>query len=87
MHAEYNDVPAWRYVDAPNFFGAANKDTTYEVASRRVGTTTELEEVLGDERFANGRGLKLIDVVLAPDDVPEVAKPGLRRASQSLGAL
>jgi len=33
MDAEYNDVPAWRYVDAPDFFGAHSQNAGYLVTN------------------------------------------------------
>ncbi|KAF2484941.1 thiamine diphosphate-binding protein [Neohortaea acidophila] len=84
MHAEYNDVPAWRYTDAPRFFGVKEDDPTYPTLGRRVQTWGELQEVLHDDRVGDGKGLKIIDIVLDPEDVPEKAKPGLARASNAL---
>lgn len=84
MSAEYNDVPAWRYTEAPNFFGAAQGDPKYPIDTIRVETWGELEDVLDSNRFSLRKGLKIIDVVMSPDDMPEKAKEGLRRASAAL---
>lgn len=86
MTAEYNDVPAWRYTEAPSFFGAVGRNAKYPIASKRVETWGELEDVLEHSRFTHGTGLKIVDVVMAPDDVPEKAKQGLRRGSEALKA-
>lgn len=86
MTAEYNDVPAWRYVDAARFFGGLEDDPSYPLSARTVRTYLELEEVLNDASFADGRGLKIVDIVLAPEDVPSVARTALRRAGEALRA-
>ncbi|KAK5166849.1 uncharacterized protein LTR77_007578 [Saxophila tyrrhenica] len=84
MQAEYNDVPAWRYVDAASFFGAKSNDPSYPVFTKRLETWGELLEVFADEKANDGKGLKIFDVVMDPQDVPEAAKAGLRRASEAL---
>ena len=84
MKAEYNDVPSWRYVEAARFFGADPDDPRYPVYTKRVETWGQLMEVMHDERAGDGRGLKIIDVAMDAEDVPEAAKPGLKRASDAL---
>ena len=84
MEAEYNDVPNWRYIEAARFFGAKDEDPNYPTLGRRVETWDQLQQVLGDEHVINGKGLKIVDVVLDPQDVPEKSKPGLQRASEAL---
>jgi pyruvate decarboxylase len=86
LEADYNDVPTWRYVDAARFFGA-EKQEGYSTMSRRVENWGELEEVLADSTFADGRGLKIIDVVMDPGDVPESSRAGLKRASQAIKTI
>ncbi|KAJ7343564.1 thiamine diphosphate-binding protein [Mycena albidolilacea] len=87
LDAAYNDVPAWRYMDAARFFGAKENSETYPVLSRKVQTWGELEEVLADERVGDGRGLKMIDVVMGPEDVPEASRAGLKTAGDALRAM
>jgi pyruvate decarboxylase len=84
MDADYNDVPPWRYTAAASFFGANLDDSGYPIYSKRVETWGELLEVLEDEKAADGKGLKIIDVVVDPKDVPEASKPGLLRAAEAL---
>lgn len=84
MEAEYNDVPSWRYTEAARFFGADENDPAYPTLGRRVETWGQLQEVLADEKMNDGKGLKIIDVVMDPQDVPEKSKPGLLRASEAL---
>jgi pyruvate decarboxylase len=88
--AEYNDVPDWRYVDAAMFFGAGrrkNKNARYSMWARKVETWGQLEEVLENEKLANGKGLKIVDIVMDPLDVPSSSRAGLKRASEALKAL
>jgi pyruvate decarboxylase len=84
MEAEYNDVPPWRYTEAASFFGAKLDDPTYPIYARRIENWGELLEVLEDEKTGDGKGLKIIDVVMDPKDVPEASKAGLLRAAESL---
>ncbi|KAF9695610.1 hypothetical protein EKO04_006692 [Ascochyta lentis] len=62
----YNDVAAWRYLGAPSFFGA--KEGTFTASARTWG---ELEKVLGDERLAEGTGLRMVELFLDREDVPK----------------
>jgi len=84
MHATYNDVPSWRYSEAAHFFGARREDPTYPLLSRRVETWGALIEVIEDEAMRDGKGLKIVDVVMEPEDVPEKSIPGLAQASEAL---
>ena len=84
MDAEYNDVPSWRYIEAARFFGADLNDSSYPLYSKRVETWGELLGVLEDEKAGDGKGLKIIDIVMDPKDVPEASKPGLLRAADAL---
>jgi len=86
MEAEYNDVPAWKYTEAAKFFGGGESDPAYTVNSIKVAQWSELQGVLKDGKFTNGKGLKVIEVVMEPSDVPQKAKAGLKRASEALRA-
>lgn len=85
MEAEYNDVAPWRYLEAPSFFGAP-ADGSYPVETRRVATWEELVQVLADGSITDGKGLKLVEVVMGMYDVPEKSKTGLRKAGQQLAS-
>ena len=85
MGAEYNDVPAWRYTLAPALFGSGD-DSEYPIFIATVQTITELRDLLEKESVHGGNGLKIVDVVIALEDVPEKAVPGLQRASAALVA-
>ncbi|KAF2704994.1 thiamine pyrophosphate enzyme, partial [Pleomassaria siparia CBS 279.74] len=66
LHERYNDVPHWRYLQAPSFFGAGQDSFT-----KNVKTWGELEEVLKDERLMDGKGLRMVEITLEREDVPE----------------
>ena len=84
MDADYNDVPSWRYIEAARFFGGREGDPKYPIYLKRVQAWAELQDVLADEKAGDGKGLKIIDVVMNPKDVPEASKPGLLRAAEAL---
>jgi pyruvate decarboxylase len=85
LHAEYNDVAQWRYLKAPEMFGAPN-DGSYDVETHDVGTWGELQTVLESKNFQNGKGLKLVNVRMARDDVTKNFKAALTLAGQQLRA-
>lgn len=85
MDAEYNDVARWRYLLAPETFGAP-KDGSYRVETHNVSTWGELQEVLDNPSFHDGRGLKMVNVNMARDDATQNFKPALRLAGQQLMA-
>lgn len=60
----YNDVAAWRYLQAPGFFGA--KENTF---TAKVTTLGEVQDLLKTEAF-KGEGFKMVEVVLEREDVP-----------------
>lgn len=61
----YNDVARWRYLRAPQFFGAA--EDTFCSTARTYG---ELEAVLGDEKLSGSAGLRMVEVVMGREDAP-----------------
>ena len=85
---EYNDLAAWRYTDAPSFFGAESANNKredgggggggggegggggYKVRTWTVRTWGQLDDVLGDADYAEGAGLRLIEVIVGPEDGP-----------------
>lgn len=62
----YNDVGRWRYLKAPEFFGADEGAYTAEVR-----TWGQLEEVLRDERLVSGEGLRMVELVMGKEDAPK----------------
>ncbi|KAF7195991.1 Pyruvate decarboxylase [Pseudocercospora fuligena] len=87
LDAEYNDVPSWRYTEAASFMGGRSDDPDYPILSRRAKTWGQLEEILQDEQIADGKGLKMIDVAMEPEDVPIAARKGLKKAGDALRAM
>ncbi|KAK5054499.1 hypothetical protein LTR84_001390 [Exophiala bonariae] len=68
LRQKYNDIPKWRYLNAPAFFGAA-EGNGFTGAARTYG---ELEKVLGEEGLNNGNltGLKMVEVFMDREDAP-----------------
>ncbi|KAF2993889.1 hypothetical protein E8E13_002358 [Curvularia kusanoi] len=65
LHQSYNDVAAWRYLNAPSFFGA--KEGTFTAQARTWG---ELESVLASKELSDGEGLRMVELFLDREDVP-----------------
>ncbi|EXJ77177.1 hypothetical protein A1O3_10335 [Capronia epimyces CBS 606.96] len=74
MKAGYNDIPPWRYLDAPTFFAAPEHDPAYPVFTKRAETWGELNDVLANPDLQRGKGLNIVEVIMARDDAPEVLK-------------
>jgi len=68
MEDEYNDVQEWRYKDLPAAFGAKEG----QVATYRVETKQEVEELFKNEEFASGdtQKLRFVELVMRWDDAP-----------------
>ncbi|KAI1296966.1 thiamine diphosphate-binding protein [Xylaria venustula] len=62
----YNDVAAWRYLQAPAFFGA--KEDTFTAKVKTIG---ELQILLETEQFTKTEGFKMVEVMLDREDVPQ----------------
>ncbi|KAI8626223.1 thiamine diphosphate-binding protein [Xylariaceae sp. FL1651] len=62
----YNDVAPWRYTQAPDFFGARK-----ETFTATVKTCGELQNVLNTDAFNKDHGLKMVEVLMDREDVPE----------------
>ena len=74
MHAHYNDVASWRYLEAARFLGAPDGDSTYKVSTYRAATWGELQAILADEEFQRGKGFNMVEVLMAKEDAPESLK-------------
>ncbi|KIW99908.1 uncharacterized protein Z518_10836 [Rhinocladiella mackenziei CBS 650.93] len=90
MHADYNDLAPWRYGEVARAFGAPeskpNEDSDpYPVQTYAVSTWRDLDKVLADANFGDGRGLKLVDVRMGIHDVPEKFRVVFQRAGDQLG--
>jgi pyruvate decarboxylase len=78
LKAHYNDVASWRYLEALSFFGAPTEGE-YEVQAFTARNWGEMNKVLADESFANGRGLKMVEIFMDKEDYPD----GLRYAAEA----
>ncbi len=70
MKATYNDVAPWRYLEAARFFGAPD-DGSYPVETHRATTWGELNKVLSDKQFQDGKGFKMLEVFMTREDAPQ----------------
>jgi pyruvate decarboxylase len=86
LEAGYNDVAPWRYSEVAGAFGAPRPEGAseqersragelgsgagYTVSSHRVSTWAELDALLGDEKWVDAKGLKVVDIVVGREDVP-----------------
>jgi pyruvate decarboxylase len=86
LDAEYNDIAPWRYLEAASFFGAPTDDS-YRVETHRVSIWGELETVLKSEEFQDGKGLKMVEIIMGKEDVTREFKAALRLADQQLGPV
>lgn len=68
LRQKYNDVPRWRYLNAPAFFGA-EEGSGFTAAARTYG---ELEKVLAEEGLSgpNLKGLRMVEVHMEREDAP-----------------
>ncbi|KAJ4983460.1 thiamine pyrophosphate enzyme [Stagonosporopsis vannaccii] len=66
LKESYNDVAAWRYLDAPRFFGA--EAGTFTAQAKTWG---ELEKVLANKELSDGTGLRMVELFLDREDVPK----------------
>ncbi|TLD26878.1 hypothetical protein PspLS_05151 [Pyricularia sp. CBS 133598] len=78
---EYNDIAPWKYLDLPRAFGAdrARERFGYETQTHAVQTWGELDALLADEKFCSGPGLKLVELILGRNDVPDRFKTLFRK--------
>ncbi|KAJ5467633.1 Thiamine pyrophosphate enzymeC-terminal TPP-binding [Penicillium sp. IBT 31633x] len=67
----YNDVPFWRHTQALNYFGADEEHAAKNTFTAR--TCGELKDVLASERIQNGTGVRLVEVFMEREDVPQGA--------------
>jgi pyruvate decarboxylase len=68
----YNDVQEWKYKDLPAAFGAQEG----QVATYRVETKDQVEELFNNEEFSSGETQKLrfVELVMKWDDAPVALK-------------
>jgi pyruvate decarboxylase len=74
MKAGYNDIQPWRYLEAPNYFGAPKDDPAYPVVTRRAETWGQLTDILAEPALQAGKGLNIVEVMMDREDAPDVLK-------------
>ena len=84
--AEYNDVAGWRYLEAAHAMGAPEDDPTYPVMNLRLETWGDLMRLLADVRFTDGPGLKMVEVMAGPIEVPGRLAEALAVTGRQLAA-
>ncbi|KAH8664642.1 thiamine diphosphate-binding protein [Xylariales sp. PMI_506] len=85
LHESYNDLAPWRYLLAPEFFGAASATgDNYPVETHQVRTWGDLSALLQSERFSDGKGLKFVEVIMDKLDVPDKFRSVFERAAAQL---
>jgi pyruvate decarboxylase len=82
MKAGYNDIQPWRYLDAPNYFGAPMDDPAYPVLTKRAETWGELNAILAEPKVQQGKGLCMIEVIMTKEDAPDVLKKLVENVSR-----
>ena len=98
LYEDYNDLAPWRYTDLARTFGATNSQLAnvaraekgtpseeYTVRNYVIQTWRDLEELLANEEFCEGKGLHFVDVRMGKFDVPEKFKVVFQRAGEALG--
>jgi len=74
MKAPYNDVQPWRYLFAPQYFGADMDDASYPIVTKRAANYGELWEVVGEKSVRDGKGLTIVEVMMDREDAPDALK-------------
>jgi len=70
MDAGYNDIARWQYADIPRVFGATEK----QARSFVIKTKDELERLLKDPSFCDGKGVQLVELWMPREDAPRALK-------------
>ncbi|CAG8919999.1 unnamed protein product [Penicillium salamii] len=82
MHAGYNWVQPWRYLESARYFGAPENDPEYPVFNKRVENWGELMDVMQDEQLKAGKGFNMVEVVMDKEDAPSSLKNLVRMAAK-----
>ncbi|KAK2686470.1 hypothetical protein QWA68_015145 [Fusarium oxysporum] len=67
----YNDVQPWRYLEAPNYFGAPKNDPAYPVRTFSARNWGELQTILQCPELLEGKGINMVEVTMEPADAPQ----------------
>ncbi|CEL00835.1 Putative Thiamine pyrophosphate-requiring enzyme [Aspergillus calidoustus] len=71
----YNDIAPWRYLKAPEFFGANQEESRGQRNANgtwQIRTWADFNSVLQDEELADGKGLRMVEVFMDRLDAPDV---------------
>lgn len=82
MHAGYNWVQPWRYLESARYFGAPENDPEYPVFNKRVENWGELMDVMQDEQLRAGKGFNMVEVIMDKEDAPSSLKKLVRMAAK-----
>jgi pyruvate decarboxylase len=71
--AHYNDIPQWQYHKLPEVLTPlANKKA--KVKTWRIESRAELDKLLSDKEFAEGKGLQFVEIHMPKLDAPIMLK-------------
>lgn len=82
MRAPYNDIQPWRYLLAPQYFGADMNDESYPIVTRRAENWGGLWDVIGEAAVKESAGLTIIEVVMGREDAPDALKKLVQSAAR-----
>ncbi|KAJ5492126.1 Thiamine pyrophosphate enzyme C-terminal TPP-binding [Penicillium expansum] len=82
MHAGYNWVQPWRYLESARYFGAPENDPEYPVFNKRVENWGELMDVMQDKQLQAGKGFNMVEVIMKEEDAPVSLKNLVRMAAK-----
>lgn len=71
MKAKYNDISKWRYSKIAEVFTPEEEVSQHRVKSYKVSTRSELEELLADEEFSEGKGLHFVELHMPRYNAPQ----------------
>ena len=80
--AKYNDVAPWRYLAAPQLFGA-DEEGEFAAHTWTIRTWADLDKALNDDRLVNGRGVRMVEVFTERMDAPPTLLSLLRMLGKS----
>lgn len=78
----YNDIAPWRYLEAPHCFGAPT-DGSYKTTTARASNWGELMQIISNDDFKHGSGLRMVEIMMDRMDAPVILKRLLESYSAS----
>ncbi|KAF7196825.1 Pyruvate decarboxylase [Pseudocercospora fuligena] len=70
--ASYNDIPQWQYSKLPEVLTLPS--SKHKVRTWKISTRSELEGLLKDPNFADGKGLQLVEMHMPRGDAPKTLR-------------